>query len=65
MSTFWKELCKEKLIFNTNVNKIVGNGNNTLFWKNRWVLECSFQSQFSMLYDLTFDKNTTVDYKLQ
>jgi hypothetical protein len=53
MSTFWKEVCKEKLIFSTSINKVIRNGTNTLFWKDRWLSECALQSQFPMLYDIT------------
>jgi hypothetical protein len=45
---------------NTSVNKVLGNENNTLFCKDRWLSECALQSQFPMLYDLASDKNATV-----
>jgi hypothetical protein len=36
MSTFWKEVRKEKDIYEISINKKIGNGNKTLFWKERW-----------------------------
>jgi hypothetical protein len=33
MSTFWKEVIKEKDIFDISINKKIGNGNKTLFLK--------------------------------
>jgi hypothetical protein len=59
-SNFWKEVNKELQIFNTSVNKILSNGQNTLFWKDRWLSENALQSQFSLLYEIASDQNSTV-----
>jgi hypothetical protein len=60
MSHFWKNIYKEKENFNTSINKILGNENNTFFWKDRWLIECSFQSQYPLFYDLALNQNITV-----
>jgi hypothetical protein len=60
MSTFWKEVIKEKDIFDISINKKIENGNKTLFWKDRWFSDCSLQSIYLVLHDLALNKNATV-----
>jgi hypothetical protein len=38
----------------------VGNGNNILFSKDRWLLECSLQTQYTLLYELSSNKDIKV-----
>jgi zinc-binding in reverse transcriptase len=65
VSTFWKEVNKELHIFNISINKHVSNGNNTLFWKDRWLNECSLRTQYSLLYELTANKDITIAYVIE
>jgi hypothetical protein len=59
-SIFWKEVNKEMIIFNTSINKKNRNGHNILFWKDRWLTECAFQSQFLLLFTLAYNQYITV-----
>jgi hypothetical protein len=59
---FWKEVNKELHIFNISINKRVGNGKNTLFWKDKWLNECSLMTQYPLLYELSTNKDITVSY---
>jgi hypothetical protein len=60
MSTFWKEVNKEKDIFITSISKKIGNGSKTLFWKDRWLNDCSLNIQYPFLFEISMEPNITV-----
>jgi hypothetical protein len=45
-----------------SINKKVGIGKSTSFWHDKWIMECSLATQYSLLYELVIDPNVTVDY---
>jgi hypothetical protein len=47
------EVNKELPIFTVSINKIVHNGQNVKFWKDRWLNEYSLQSHYPILYELS------------
>jgi zinc-binding in reverse transcriptase len=55
-----KEVNKELLIFNTSINKKLGNDQTIKFWKDRWITECNLQTLFPLLYDLASNKDVTI-----
>jgi hypothetical protein len=57
---FWKEVNKERDIFNISINKHIGNGQQILFWKDRWLGECTLSVQFPLLYDIASDPEIKV-----
>jgi hypothetical protein len=60
MSIFWKEVNKEKDIFITSISNQLGNGSKTLFWKDRWLNDCSLNIQYPLLFEISMDPNITV-----
>jgi zinc-binding in reverse transcriptase len=58
--SFWKEVNKELQIFNTSVDKQLGNEKNIYFWKDRWLTNNALQSQFPLLFDIATYQNITV-----
>ncbi|GAU41975.1 hypothetical protein TSUD_306810 [Trifolium subterraneum] len=46
--------------FVDNVVKRLGDGEKTLFWKDKWVDGISLKSQFGRLFDLSLDREVTV-----
>jgi hypothetical protein len=60
MSTFWKEVNKEKDIFITSISNRLENGSKTLFWKDRWLNDCSLNTQYPFLFEISMDPNITV-----
>jgi hypothetical protein len=60
-STFWNEVNKEIIIFNTSINKIIENGQTIKFWTDRWIKECSLKKYYTLLYETTTNKDITVD----
>jgi hypothetical protein len=59
MSNFWKEVNIEQVISNTSIKKIE-KGTNTLFWRDRWLSDCSLKYHPPMLFDLASNKNVTL-----
>jgi hypothetical protein len=43
------------------VSRIVGNGRDTFFWTDLWVGGIALSVQFRRLYDLSVNKNCTVE----
>ncbi|PNY03332.1 cysteine-rich receptor-like protein kinase, partial [Trifolium pratense] len=46
--------------FSDNIFKRFGDGEKTLFWKDSWVDEIPLKSQFSRLFELSLNKDSTV-----
>ncbi|KAK2444918.1 hypothetical protein QL285_015908 [Trifolium repens] len=62
-SVWWRDICRlDSGIgwFSQMVSKKVGNGNNTLFWKDVWVGEESFVSRFPRLFGISVQKDCRV-----
>jgi hypothetical protein len=60
-STFWKEVNKEIIIFNTSINKIVGNSQTIKFWIDRWITKVSLKDYYPLLYEIEIIKDIIVD----
>jgi hypothetical protein len=60
MFIFWKEVNKERDIFIISINKYIGNDTKILFWKDKWINECSLNIQYPLLYEITTDQNISV-----
>jgi hypothetical protein len=43
----------------------IGLANDTYYWKDRWILESSLQTQYQLLHDLACDQNITASNRLQ
>jgi hypothetical protein len=48
-------------IFLVSINKKIGNGKNTFFLHDRWILGCSLKTQFPLLLELATGQDITVD----
>ncbi|PNY13834.1 cysteine-rich receptor-like protein kinase [Trifolium pratense] len=67
-SLWWKDLCDVRdgvglsigRWFENNISRKVGNGEETLFWKDRWLEGGSLSIHFNRLFELAIDKNITV-----
>jgi hypothetical protein len=61
-SLWWRdmEVLSREEWFQDSVHRVVGNGENTLFWSNVWVGDVSFRVRYSRLYDLSLFKEETV-----
>ncbi|KAK2449803.1 hypothetical protein QL285_008959 [Trifolium repens] len=62
-SAWWRDICRvdsDGGWFSHSVNKIVGNGNSTRFWKDVWVGEQSLGSMFPRLFGISLSKDITV-----
>lgn len=64
-SHFWKWLMKVKDHFLKYRKKIIGNGEDTSFWFDTWCGDSPLAVRCKRLFDLTFDKNITVNCALQ
>jgi hypothetical protein len=60
-SQFWSGLMKVKPIFYKFCERILVSGNKTRFWEDVWVNKKALAETFPRLYDLTFNRNITVD----
>jgi hypothetical protein len=60
ISPFWKEVRKKLNIFLVSINKKVDNGQSTLFWHDKWLLECSLNTQYPLLYELANNTEITL-----
>ena len=61
-SRWWREvqvLCREEW-FSDNVDRVVGNGVDTLFWTDVWVGEVSLSVRFPRLFDLSVYREVSV-----
>jgi len=52
-------LCREEW-FTDNVDRVVGNGVDTLFWKDVWVGEVTLSVRYPRLYDQSVYKEVSV-----
>jgi len=46
--------------FEENITKSVGNGLNTFFWSESWVVSMKLRERFMRLYDLSIHKDKAV-----
>lgn len=54
-SHFWKGILSIKHIVALGINRIVGSGQDTLFWLDRWHGDCALYSQYPNLFQITTD----------
>jgi len=61
-SNWWRDLevLSREDWFTDNVDRVVGNGANTLFWSDVWVGDVSFRVRFPRLFDLSMFKEASV-----
>jgi hypothetical protein len=63
-SVWWKDICRvdEGLgWFSRAATKVLGNGNNTLFWKDVWVGGQCLQTRFPRLFGISTNKDLMVN----
>jgi hypothetical protein len=60
LSPLWKEVIRENDIYNIGINKVVEDGKNTLFWHDRWILDCALKSHFPLLFEMASNQEITV-----
>jgi hypothetical protein len=61
-SVWWRDISalRSEEWFGGNVSRYVGDGRNTLFWKDAWVGGVSFRDRFHRLFELSMLKNESV-----
>jgi hypothetical protein len=59
-SYFWQSLLSVKEIFQQFSERVMVNGEKTLFWEDNWVNNAPLAVQFPRLYQLSFQKGFTV-----
>jgi len=61
-SLWWRdmEVLRREEWFQDSVQRVVGNGENTLFWSDVWVGEVSFRVRYPRLYDLPMHKEESM-----
>ncbi|GAU10799.1 hypothetical protein TSUD_426320, partial [Trifolium subterraneum] len=67
-SIWWRDLNGMKLVqerggngwFEEHLRRVVGDGKDTMFWKDPWVDGDTLRILFSRLYDLTTDKEACI-----
>jgi hypothetical protein len=52
---FWKEISALSQLGQTGSSVILGNGQDTAFWLDRWVGDCALSSQFHHLFQICED----------
>jgi len=61
-SLWWRDvhaLCREEW-FSQNVSRVIGSGNDTLFWSDVWMAEVSIRDRFPRLFDLSLFQDLSV-----
>lgn len=46
--------------FESNVNRVIRDGRNTLFWYDKWIGDIPLRMKFPRLFDLALEKESTV-----
>jgi hypothetical protein len=60
-SAIWSDLLNVRDIYLQRRNMNVGNGQKTLFWKDKWLYNDSLEVLFPDLFDMCLQKNISVD----
>lgn len=60
MSPLWRDTTDLQHLGQTGCAVAVGNGQDTAFWTNRWIGECSLASSFPYRFHLCTDLDVTV-----
>jgi hypothetical protein len=60
-SQFWSGLMQVNNIFYKYCDRVLVSGNKTSFWKDAWYQHKPLCERFNRLYDLSFNKDITVD----
>jgi hypothetical protein len=64
-SHFWQSLLSVNDIFQQFSERVMVNGEKTLFWEDKWVNNAPLVVQFPRLYQLSFQKGFTVKNQKQ
>jgi hypothetical protein len=59
-STVWKEINALSQLGQTGSSVVLGNGQDTAFWLDRWAGDCALSSQFHHLFQLCEDSLVSV-----
>jgi hypothetical protein len=67
-SAWWQSICRIReglgesvgRWFDNNIRRVVGDGNDTLFWHDTWVRDFPLRTTFPRLYDLALNKECSV-----
>lgn len=52
------------VVFSNNVQRVIGRGDSTLFWQNKWVGNSPLSTQFSRLFALELSKECSIHYRV-
>ena len=64
-SAFWKGLMRVKEEFFSRGSFVIGNGQNTRFWEDKWLGDAPLSQQYPSLYNIVQRKNVSVASVLQ
>jgi hypothetical protein len=65
-SVWWKDLCRVDVLengswFGQNIERRVGRGDNTRFWKDAWVGNSPLCARFPRLFSISLQKEASVE----